>query len=81
MHGLFRMHCGRMSALDLVAEQAAHGLASRFGRVVFREGDFYAVMTGFAERIYLLLALAVPDHVMELLMISIVGNELCLFFA
>lgn len=81
MHGLFRMHCCGMSALDLVTEQAAHGLSSRFGGMVFREGDFYAVMTGFAERIDFLFAHAGLDHVVELLMISIFWHELCLFLA
>jgi hypothetical protein len=81
MPGLFKMHRNGISALDLVTEQAAHGLATRFGRVVFREGDFYAVMTGFAERINFLFATAGLDHVMELLVISIFGNELCLLFA
>jgi hypothetical protein len=75
------MHCNGISAVDLVTEQAAHGLSARFGRMVFWEGDFYAVMTGFAERVDFFLALAVPDHVTELLVVSIFRNELCLLFA
>jgi len=80
MHGFFCIHHYAALALDLVAEQTAHGLAPRFSGMVFREGDFYAVMTGLAERVDFLLGFACFDHVMKLLVISILGNEFCLLF-
>jgi hypothetical protein len=81
MDGVLSIHRSEASALDLVAEQAAHGLAARLGGVVFREGDFYAVMTGFAEWIDRLLAAAGLDHVVELLVIGILWYELGLLLA
>jgi hypothetical protein len=64
-----------------MAEQAAHGLASRFRGMVFGEGYFYTVMAGLTERIDLFFGFSRFDHVMKLLVISIFGHELCFLFA
>ena len=62
-------------------EEAAHRLSSRFSRVILGKRDFHAVVAGLTERIDLFLAFARLDHVMEFLVIRILGNQLCLLLA
>jgi hypothetical protein len=63
-----------------VAEKAAHRTAAGLGRMIGRELHLLAVMATGAQGIHFIFLFAGIEHVVELLVVDIVGQFLGFFF-